>query len=266
MWRAGRARSATRGGLERAPSALEPARRAPGRGPARRRSRDHAELAGGAASSPSAASIARAALRREESRGGHFRADFPARDDLHWKRRVADRARSGQSPIIGRAEDHAMSRDEPEIADEKQDAARHRDHAPVRGLLALVPRRRPPRRAGRLLAGQGLHGHPAVRLRHLGADPAGARPPLQGDRPRQRVLPAVHPREPADDGGRARRGLRAAGRVGHAAAATRSSRSGSSSARRPKPSSARCTRSGSSRGAICPSSSTSGPTSSAGRR
>ncbi len=29
--------------------------------------------------------MARAALRREESRGGHFRADFPARDDLHFK-------------------------------------------------------------------------------------------------------------------------------------------------------------------------------------
>jgi L-aspartate oxidase len=29
--------------------------------------------------------IARAALDREESRGGHFRADFPARDDVHWK-------------------------------------------------------------------------------------------------------------------------------------------------------------------------------------
>ena len=39
---------------------------------------------------------------------------------------------------------------------------------------------------------------------------------VQGDRPRQRVLPAVHPREPAEEGGRARRGLRAAGRVRHA--------------------------------------------------
>jgi L-aspartate oxidase len=29
--------------------------------------------------------IARAALRREESRGAHFRADFPARDDAHWR-------------------------------------------------------------------------------------------------------------------------------------------------------------------------------------
>ena len=29
--------------------------------------------------------IAGAALRREESRGGHFRADFPQRDDDRWK-------------------------------------------------------------------------------------------------------------------------------------------------------------------------------------
>jgi L-aspartate oxidase len=35
--------------------------------------------------------IARAAERREESRGGHFRTDFPERDDLHWGRHVADR-------------------------------------------------------------------------------------------------------------------------------------------------------------------------------
>jgi L-aspartate oxidase len=34
--------------------------------------------------------IAHAALRREESRGGHFREDFPQRDDIHWRRRIAD--------------------------------------------------------------------------------------------------------------------------------------------------------------------------------
>jgi L-aspartate oxidase len=34
--------------------------------------------------------IARAALRREESRGGHFRTDFPDHDDLKWKIHVSD--------------------------------------------------------------------------------------------------------------------------------------------------------------------------------
>jgi L-aspartate oxidase len=34
--------------------------------------------------------IARAALRRQESRGAHYRSDFPERDDVHWKRRVAE--------------------------------------------------------------------------------------------------------------------------------------------------------------------------------
>jgi len=34
--------------------------------------------------------IARAALRREESRGAHFREDCPARDDAHWNMHVVD--------------------------------------------------------------------------------------------------------------------------------------------------------------------------------
>ena len=92
---------------------------------------------------------------------------------------------------------------------------RHRDHAPVGELLAVVPGRRAPRGAGGLHRGQGLHGHPAVRLRHLGADPAGVRQAVQGDRPRQRVLSAVHPGQPAEQGEGARRGLHAAGRLGH---------------------------------------------------
>ena len=35
--------------------------------------------------------IATAALRRTESRGSHFRTDFPARDDLHWSKHISNR-------------------------------------------------------------------------------------------------------------------------------------------------------------------------------
>ena len=68
------------------------------------------------------------------------------------------------------------------------------DYSPVKGCMVIRP-----------------YGYAIWELH-----PARARRALQGDRPRERVLPALHPREPADDGGGARRGLRAAGRLGHA--------------------------------------------------
>jgi len=35
--------------------------------------------------------MARAALRREETRGGHARSDFPARDDVNFQVHIGDR-------------------------------------------------------------------------------------------------------------------------------------------------------------------------------
>jgi aspartate oxidase len=44
--------------------------------------------------------VARAALRRQESRGAHFRTDFPERDDLHWNVHVSE-ARDPAPPVRG---------------------------------------------------------------------------------------------------------------------------------------------------------------------
>jgi L-aspartate oxidase len=81
-------------GIERALQVLEPASRE-----LDGRIRNHEPLDGDAWRAASLVTvgrlIARAALRREESRGGHFRSDFPDRDDVHWKRRISEVAVDG---------------------------------------------------------------------------------------------------------------------------------------------------------------------------
>ena len=69
-----------------------------------------------------------------------------------------------------------------------------RAHAPGRRLPPLVPGRPGQGRAGRQRAGAGHHGHPPLRLRHLGAHAGRDGRPHQGVRRPQRLLPAVHPR------------------------------------------------------------------------
>ena len=80
-------------------------------------------------------------------------------------------------------------------------------------------------RAGGLQPGARVHGHPAQRLRHLGADAARPGPDVQGHRPPERLLPALHPAELPEPRGGARRGLRARDWRSSPTAAARSWRS-----------------------------------------
>ena len=98
-------------------------------------------------------------------------------------------------------------------------------HPPSRGLPPLVPGRPGQGGAGRQRPGAGHHGHPAVRLRTVGADAGRDGRPHQGVRRRERLLPAVHPGELPAQGGRARRGLQPRAGRGHPWPAARSSRS-----------------------------------------
>jgi len=79
----------SRDGLERALAVLEPGWRAVERGLADGGSFDVATWRLASLATVGRL-IARAALAREESRGAHWRADFPARDDLHWRSRRSE--------------------------------------------------------------------------------------------------------------------------------------------------------------------------------
>ena len=83
----------------------------------------------------------------------------------------------------------------------------------------MVPGRARRGRPGGKFRRARLHGDQAVGLRHLGIDAGAARPHVQGDRPQERLLPALHPAQLSREGSRARRGLRQGMRRRHASPA-----------------------------------------------
>ncbi len=100
--------------------------------------------------------------------------------------------------------------------DHGEGTRREGHHDPQRRLQPVVPGHRPARRDGRLLAREGLHGDPPQRLRHLGEHAEGPGRHVQGDGPRERLLPPLHPHVVPLQGGGARGGLRQGVRRGHA--------------------------------------------------
>ncbi len=174
-----------------------------------------------------AADVAQLAAQRRQAGGGvvRRRAPYGCRDGSKVVRGgsadsfvrgqgAATLHRSATRPVSPR-----RNREAPHAQTNRvrhQHGRRQEAHDPRGRLQRLVQRSRPARRARRLLARSRMHGHPPERLRHLGADAARPRRHVQGDGPRERVLPAVHSRELPAQGSRARRRLRAGGRRRHA--------------------------------------------------
>ena len=203
--------------------------------------------------------IARAALRREESRGGHFREDFPARDDLHWKvhlaDRIADERRSSTGAYVTVRDAGRLSRPLDRICmtkkNDKADAfvteitprsedfsrwyldvvrrAELADYSPVKGCMVIRP-----------------YGYAIWELIQQAFDREFKRTGHVNA-----YFPLFIPESLLTQGGRARRRASRRRSPTSRTAAAKSWRRSWSSARRPKRSSAPCTRSGCSRGATC---------------
>ena len=118
------------------------------------------------------------------------------------RRPGGDRGRLHRTPLVRRARRASRGR---HVSSALHGPARA--HPAGGGLPPLVPGRRQQGGAGRERAGARDDDHQAVGLRAVGAHPARDGRPHQGDRPRQRLLPAVHPGVVPAQGGRARRGV-----------------------------------------------------------